>query len=403
MTNDRQSIQLQSGTGLAATGASTATSAIVDGSTRLVELTSPEQVGEYGEAWQGLIANAAERVPFYEPWMLVPAWQELAVRPVCVLLVFDIASGIMIGAFPIECKKDFLRFPVAYLSLWRHIHCPLCTPEIRRGYEQQALEGLFAWADRHQKRGSFLLFEHVAAEGPFAEALREFIAGSQRTHFKHESWERAFFIPAATAEEYIKRGLSGKKRKELRRQLRRLSEQGSSLETVELTSKDNLDEWLDDFFALEQSGWKGRGGSAIADRPNERRYFDDACRRAFENEELLMLKLSLNGRPVAMKCNYMIDGGGYAAKIAYDEEFQQYSPGVQLELKHIELLHKRDGIRWVDSCAMPNHFMIERLWTERRAMQSLAVASRSLTGRILLSSLPPIRRLYQTILRKETR
>ena len=193
--------------------------------------------------------------------------------------------------------------------------------------------------------------------------------------------------PAGDSEQYLERALASKRRREMRRQSNRLSEQGD-LTFVELTPGDDLAPWLDDFFTLEQAGWKGRGGTAIASCDTDRRYFEQIAGAAFQRGRLMMLALKLNGRSIAMKCNFLDRDGGYAAKITYDESFASYSPGVQLELYHLRLLHTRPHICWMDSCAVPNHFMKERLWTERRPMRSVLISAGGWLGNTIVAGLP---------------
>ena len=52
-------------------------------------------------------------------------------------------------------------------------------------------------------------------------------------------------------------------------------------------------------------------------------------------------------------------------KIAYDESHARASPGVQLVLHMTQELLGEPGLASVDSCAQPDHPMIDRLWRER--------------------------------------
>ena len=97
--------------------------------------------------------------------------------------------------------------------------------------------------------------------------------------------------------------------------------------------------------------------------------------------------LFLDGRPIALKCNYLTGNGGFTYKITYDEAFARFSPGVLLELDNIEEMHRRPGPQWLDSCAVPDHFMMNRLWTERRVLQSLTLATSRWVGNAVVGAL----------------
>jgi hypothetical protein len=74
-------------------------------------------------------------------------------------------------------------------------------------------------------------------------------------------------------------------------------------------------------------------------------------------------------------------------------------PGVQLELEAIHRLHRDRDIQWMDSCAEPNHAMIDHLWVERRTIQTVTVPA---PGRFAASirSLMDLRNHYARALGK---
>ena len=55
-------------------------------------------------------------------------------------------------------------------------------------------------------------------------------------------------------------------------------------------------------------------------------------------------------------------------KIAYDEQFAGFSPGIQLEVDMVGLFHEASDAGFMDSCADPNNAMINRLWVDRRPL-----------------------------------
>ncbi|WP_195908537.1 GNAT family N-acetyltransferase [Novosphingobium sp. Gsoil 351] len=166
--------------------------------------------------------------------------------------------------------------------------------------------------------------------------------------------------------------MRGKRRKELRRQHARLSEQGK----LKLDRHDDdrcLATWIDHFLALEASGWKGAAGSALAVHDATAGLFRDALRGAAERGRLQRLSLTLDARPIAMLANFITPPGAFSYKTAFDERFGRFSPGVLLQLENLALL-ENEAIAWCDSCAAAEHPMIDGLWTERRAIGRYSVA-----------------------------
>ena len=171
---------------------------------------------------------------------------------------------------------------------------------------------------------------------------------------------------------YLEAALSGKKRKELRRQHARLSELGD-LRVNRRTDASGLRRWCDDFLALEASGWKGAAGSALASHQATQTLFGDALAGAADRGKLERLSLTLDGQPIAMLASLLTPPGAYSFKTAFDERYSRFSPGVLLQRENLAVLERAD-IAWTDSCAAADHPMIDHLWSERRAVGRISIA-----------------------------
>ena len=116
-----------------------------------------------------------------------------------------------------------------------------------------------------------------------------------------------------------------------------------------------------------------------------------------------MLALRFNGRPIALKFNLLAEGGAFSLKIGYDESYARFSPGLLLEVENVRRLHERGDIEWMDSCAVSEHFMINRLWLDRRTIQTVLVPTGKGAGDIWVSILPLVRWLNRVRLSVTTR
>ncbi|HZI92708.1 MAG TPA: GNAT family N-acetyltransferase [Patescibacteria group bacterium] len=365
----------------------------------VVPVEETAQLAQWVPEWEQLAASALEPNVFYEPWQILPAIEAFGNRSRLIhLLVFSqdpaapAARPLLCAYFPFERLRRFQGVPVSVLTLWKHIHCFLCTPLIRPGYAMPSLTALMEWACADPRGAAIVQFPQVAADGPFKKALDEF-----RRHWSHPSfafgkYDRALFVPRADADEYLLAAVSPKSRKQLRRLTRRLSEEGN-VEVTELGSNGDLEAWVESFLELEASGWKGRADSALACHDSERKFFKTMTHEAFRRGRLMMLALKLDGRPIAMKCNLLTGRASFSFKIAFDETFAHFSPGMLLEIENIRRLHSASGLEWMDSCAVSNHSMANRLWIDRRTIQSLAIASGRPMGKLLVKALPTVSRL----------
>ena len=130
--------------------------------------------------------------------------------------------------------------------------------------------------------------------------------------------------------------------------------------------------WIADFLALEASGWKGREGSALGGDPSTKRFFEAAIAGAHCAGKLDMLSLTLDGKPIAMLVNFITPPGAFAFKIAFDEDYARFSPGVLIKIENLRMLDRTD-VGWTDSCAVEDHAMINSLWAERREIVRVTV------------------------------
>src|SRR5690606_26431333 len=72
----------------------------------------------------------------------------------------------------------------------------------------------------------------------------------------------------------------------------------------------------------------------------------------------------------------------YTWKTAYDEAYAQWSPGTLLMLE-VTRSHLDDpNILGTDSCAVPDHPVMSRIWSERRPVGTLVVGLTSDSDRL---------------------
>src|SRR5262249_35755849 len=101
-------------------------------------------------AWESLAAAAVEPNGFYGAGVLLPAAQCFGGgRRLLFVLVFAHWQGgpsqppLLCGFFPLERRRGYHGLPVRYLTLWKWVHCYLCTPLVRAGYARACLEAFF--------------------------------------------------------------------------------------------------------------------------------------------------------------------------------------------------------------------------------------------------------------------
>jgi CelD/BcsL family acetyltransferase involved in cellulose biosynthesis len=180
---------------------------------------------------------------------------------------------------------------------------------------------------------------------------------------------------------YYEATVRGKKRKELRRQAKRLNDLGD----VQFVCHDNatgLDDWIAEFLALEQAGWKGQNGSALNSIPETKEFFQDILRGAAASGQLQRHDVRLEGAPLAMLVNFHSSPGSFSFKTAFNEDYSRFSPGVLLQIENLDILKNR-RVQWMDSCAAEDHPMIDSLWSERRHIGRFSIELSGVTRKTM--------------------
>ena len=327
--------------------------------------------------WALLVEHASEPNPFAEPWFVAASLENLREEPVRLIEVRR--SGRLIGLFMAGVEPFYDRVPFANVQAWRHHHHFLGTPLVAAGEEAAFWQGLLAHLDAAPWASNFLHLVGLVEGGPLLAALRS--SGRPCPVVLQEV--RAALASDLSPDAYYERNVRKKKRKELGRLRNRLAELGE-LTTTELTDAADLDAWCDDFLALERSGWKGEGGSALSCNEATESFFRAAVAGAHRSGRLQFLRLAVAEKPIAMLVNFLTPPGSFSFKTAYDEAYARFSPGVLIQRANLDILARPD-IAWMDSCAAPDHPMIDSLWAERRTLVRVTVPLAGVRRRLAYS------------------
>ncbi|MCC5611686.1 GNAT family N-acetyltransferase [Nostoc sp. CHAB 5834] len=323
------------------------------------------------DAWNDLAAQAVEPNPFSESWFLRPALEQF--DPSNRSQLFTLWDGDQLcGLMPLSVQPRYGRWPMPHVQNWLHHNAFLGTPLVRAGYEEIFWQAYLAQLDHEPGQALFAHLHCLTIGGALTTALERICAGQKRRCALVQRTERAFLERGLSSEAYLEHAVRGKKRKELRRQKNRLSEEGA-LTFARDDSATGLGEWMQEFLELERRGWKGGKGSALACADQTRTLFDEILSGAAVAGKLERLDLRLDGKPLAMLVNLLCAPGSFSFKTAFDEDYARFSPGVLLQIENLALLEHTE-IAWCDSCAAEGHPMIDSLWTGRRAIGRYSVA-----------------------------
>src|SRR5262249_54368703 len=147
-------------------------------------------------------------------------------------------------------------------------------------------------------------------------------------------------------------------------QRKRLADSGV-VTTVISDTPEKIASALDDFFTLEASGWKGRERTAARLHPEIMNFMRAAVTALAAEGSAQIMRLCVDDHAIAAVVILRSGWTAWCWKIAYDESRARFSPGVQVILDATAMLLANGDIQRVDSCAIPDHPMIDHIWRER--------------------------------------
>ncbi len=138
-----------------------------------------------------------------------------------------------------------------------------------------------------------------------------------------------------TFQDYVSMDLSKKFRRNLNLSRNRLLKNNTH-EFVHLADDEAIKYWSV-FLDLENSGWKGAGGTSISKmEPGVRKYYDLIIKKMAESGILHLYLLKIGQQVAAASLGYTDDNVFHEAKSAYDEDYAYFSPSNQLRIYMIE-------------------------------------------------------------------
>jgi CelD/BcsL family acetyltransferase involved in cellulose biosynthesis len=342
----------------------------------VVEWCALSQLHAIADDWRELAARALSPNVFYEPTFALAAAPVFG-RDVGAVLVWSGTSPRrLLGFFParIETRRYGVKLPV--LVGWTHPFAPLGTPLVERDAAEPVIAAWLAYLAGNADLPGLLLLPFVPEDGPFGAALAAILRRARMPAADFNRHCRALLAPQeAERADYLRRALSSRRLKELRRIGRRLGELGALLFTA-TTEAPALDAALEDFLTLEASGWKGAAGTAALGDDAVYDFVWTAVQALARESKVVINRIVVDGCAIAAAITLRSADCAWFWKIAYDERYARYSPGVLLTIALTENLLDNAALARADSCASADHPMIDRIWRERLPLCDLLIALR---------------------------
>lgn len=322
-----------------------------------------------------LSARAVEPNVFFNPRFLTPAMPRLEDRDVRLAVIRDgdeYRSRLRLLA-PFTVEKPAAPVGVPIIRIWSHPFGPLGAPLVDRDDPVGVIEDFISMLSRpHLKLPQVLVLPDLRLNGAVVPLLETVAEARGLSLLIVDRTERPLLQSELDAETYLKASLRPHHFREFRRLKRRLAELGS-LEHCVARGPEEIADAIESFLTLEVSGWKGRERTAMAIDRYRAAFAREAVHRLAERDQCRIHSLTLDGRTIASLIVLVESGRAYTWKTAYDENYAAFSPGTLLMIE-VTAQHLDDpNITTTDSCAVPDHPVMSRLWSERLPMGTVVV------------------------------
>ncbi|MBZ9736270.1 GNAT family N-acetyltransferase [Mesorhizobium sp. CA18] len=322
-----------------------------------------------------LSARTIEPNVFFNPRFLAPAMPRLEDREVRLAVIRDgdeYRNRLRLLA-PFSVERPAIPLGVPVMRTWSSPFGPLGTPLVDRDDPVGVIEDFFSMLSRpHLKLPKVFVLPDMRLDGPVASLLTSFADSRGLTMVTTGKVERPVLESNADGEDYLKASLRAHHYREFRRLKRRLADLGKLEHTV-ARGPDEIRHAIESFLTLEAAGWKGRERTAMAIDRYRAAFAREAVHRLAEQDMCRIHLLTLDGRTIACLVVFVEAGVAYTWKTAYDEALSAYSPGTLLMIE-VTRQHLDDpNIVMTDSCAVPDHPVMSRLWSERKPMGTLVI------------------------------
>lgn len=336
----------------------------------------PGRVGyDLQEELDFLTYRVMEANVFFAPRFLAPAMPRLDERQIRLAVIRDEdarRSRVRL-MMPFSVEKPGFSVGPSILRVWSNPFGPLGTPLVDAEGAAETIDNMLeALARPEAKLPGILVLPDLRLNGRFTQLIKAVAIGRDLPLTVTNTFDRPMLESQEDGDTYLKTTISKNHLRDMRRQFRLLGEEGRISYNV-ARQPEEIRRRMEEFLALEASGWKGRKRSAMVMDRFRAAFAREAITNLAEIDAVRIHTLDLDGRAIASMVVFIMAGEAYTWKTAYDERYARFSPG-KLLLSDLTDWHLDDpNIERTDSCAVPDHPIMSRFWKEREEMGTLVI------------------------------
>jgi len=278
-------------------------------------------------------------------------------------------------------------------------HRYLSAPVIDRAHLDETLHAMLDALAGDPRLPRIAALEAMVTDSPTMDALQRVLAARGTAPCTLEEFRRPKLEAGIDGKTYFEKALSSSTRKKLRQHRRRLGEKGTLTSAV-IAEPEQVRTALEDFMRIEASGWKGRQGTALLCDAQNAAFIRKSMLAMAERGRASVHALYLDGKPISMQLVVRAGAAAYTWKTAYDESYQDFSPGMLLLEDYTTAFLADKTIAYVDSCAHDDSSYMS-VWTSRQPIADIWIDT-GRGGSMSFKVLSRLQRLYRD-LRSQTK
>lgn len=348
--------------------------ALTDGRDRRLAVYDPMAVFGLVEELAHLSRRAIDKNVFFDPRFLAPAMPRLDDRSVKLMVIRDQTKkrSRLRLLMPFSVERTSMFRSSATIRAWTHPFGPNGTLLVDGDDPDETLSSFLKALLRPELQlPQVLVLPDLRLDDPMARRLLAVAKAAGLPSAIVNETDRAALVKEPGVS-FPQLSVSRRRLRELARQRRRLALEGTV--GIEMArTPEAVRPALEDFLAIEASGWKGRTRSALVMDRYRCAFAREAVNSLAEDGRVRIFTLKAGSTAVASLVVFVDQGEAYAWKTAYDERFSAASPGQQVVAEATRRLLADPAVKRMDSCTVPDHFVMNRFWPDRLRIGTIVV------------------------------
>ncbi|MCE7998870.1 MAG: GNAT family N-acetyltransferase [Rhodobiaceae bacterium] len=344
-----------------------------------------------GPEWEELTEHALEENAYYCRHYSEALLNHIEERPLKAITIWRDAK--LIALLPFVSNRRHWAGLKSLNQAWTTDYTTTSIPLIDKRWAEEAVSALLNTMAAGETGSSLWLLPNINLEGVVNRKLKAEMSDRGLPSKVYDPFDRAILTSRGSFEDHMKEHVSKKRRKDLRRNRKRLDALGEVTWTAH-ESGPELDDAIDHFLRIEASGWKGKRGTALDCSDRTRAFAKEAFGDCGATNATRADVLRLDGKPVAINLTMIAGDTGFTIKCAYDDAYRGQSVGLLLEEEMIRSVLEDDWIGRLDSSAVSGH-LITSFWNDRIEVGDILIDAKPNAGSLrfrLFSSLEKLRR-----------